>query len=146
MTNLKLKKIYNDAQLPEYATAGAAGLDLRAYCPDQPIRLFSNSALLIPTGIALEIPPGFEGQIRSRSGLALKNHITVANSPGTIDEDFRGEVKVLLMNLGGTYEIKHGDRIAQLVIARYEKVNIVVTEELGASNRGEGGFGSTGIK
>ncbi len=135
------------AQLPHYATAQAAGLDL--HCASAaPITLASHAWQAIPTGLAMAIPQGFEGQVRPRSGLAAKHGITLLNSPGTIDADYRGEVKVLLINLGPEpYTVQPGDRIAQLVIApciqaQIDEVNAL--EALGDSERGSGGFGSTG--
>jgi dUTP pyrophosphatase len=132
--------------LPSYETAGAAGMDLRAAVPeDRPILLLPQKRTLVPTGLVLEIPEGFEGQIRPRSGLALKHGITCLNTPGTIDSDYRGEVKVLLVNLGeDDFEITRGMRIAQLLITAVARAAV---EERGAANstlRGAGGFGSTG--
>lgn len=126
---------------PEYATTGSAGVDLRAAepCELQPDLVFS-----VPTGIALEIPPGFEAQIRPRSGLASKYQITILNSPGTIDSDYRGEIRVLLISFGGWYWIERGDRIAQLVFSRVARVNFERVGEIGETERGAGGFGSTG--
>jgi dUTP pyrophosphatase len=132
--------------LPSYETAGAAGMDLRAAVPDdRPILLLPQKRALVPTGLVLEIPEGFEGQVRPRSGLALKHGITCLNTPGTIDSDYRGEVKVLLVNLGeDDFEITRGMRIAQLLVAAVARAAV---EERGAANstlRGSGGFGSTG--
>ena len=132
--------------LPAHATEGAAGLDLRAYL-ESPVTLQPGERKLIPTGLILEIPRGYEGQVRPRSGLALKHGVTVHNSPGTIDEDFRGEVGVILINLSDMpFTIYSGDRIAQLVIAKYERVEFVLSESLSETERNEGGFNSTGIK
>ena len=132
--------------LPAHATEGAAGLDLRAYL-ESPVTLQPGERKLIPTGLVLEIPRGYEGQVRPRSGLALKHGITVHNAPGTIDEDFRGEVGVILINLSDMpFTIYSGDRIAQLVVAKYEKVEFVLSDNLSETERNEGGFNSTGIK
>jgi dUTP pyrophosphatase len=130
--------------LPAYQSAGAAGLDLLA-AVEAPLALGPGKRALIPTGLVLEIPAGFEAQVRPRSGLALNHGITVLNSPGTIDSDYRGEVKVLLANLGDRpVSIARGDRIAQLVIARCERVTLIETAAASATRRGAGGFGSTG--
>jgi dUTP pyrophosphatase len=132
--------------LPEYATQHAAGLDLKANI-DEAITLKPLQRQLIPTGLFIELPVGFEAQIRPRSGLAFKNGITVLNSPGTIDADYRGEVKVLLVNLSDTeFVINDGERIAQMVVAKHEQINWTPVDALGDSDRGEGGFGSTGKK
>jgi dUTP pyrophosphatase len=136
------KRLHPDAQLPQYQTAGAAGMDLVA-CNDEPITIFDGETRMIPTGLAIELPPGWEAQVRSRSGLAAKG-VSVANSPGTVDEDYRGEVKVILRNHGPMFTIKKGDRIAQLVIARTVKAQVVEVATLSATERGAGGFGSTG--
>jgi dUTP pyrophosphatase len=140
---LKIRKLRPDAHLPAYAHGPAedAGLDLRAV-EDTVLR--PGVPFAVPTGFAMELPPGFEAQVRPRSGLALKHAITVPNSPGTIDPAYRGEVKVILLNLGREdYEIRAGDRIAQMVIARYEAAEVIETE-LADSARGQGGFGSSG--
>ena len=130
--------------LPAYETHASAGMDLRANM-DQPVLLLPLQRSLIPTGLFMAIPEGVEAQIRPRSGLAFKHGITVLNSPGTIDADYRGEIKVLLVNLSDvSFEIKDGDRIAQLVIARHENAEWSITTELPATRRGAGGFGSTG--
>jgi len=134
-----------DLPLPAYATAGAAGLDLRAaLAPGEPRVLLPGARALVPTGLRLAIPDGFEGQVRPRSGLAMKHGVTVLNAPGTIDSDYRGELQVLLVNLGeAPFEIRRGDRIAQLVLAPVTQAAI----ELGAVDetaRGAGGFGHTG--
>ena len=132
--------------LPTYHSEHAAGLDVVAGVPeDAPVGLAPGARALIPTGFALELPPGYEAQLRPRSGLALKSGVTVLNSPGTIDADYRGEVKVLLVNLGSEpFTVRRGERIAQLVVARVEHVRIEPVSELGGTSRGEGGFGSTG--
>jgi dUTP pyrophosphatase len=135
------------AALPRYATEGAAGLDLTAAL-EQPLVIEPGARALVPTGLAIELPARCEGQVRPRSGLAFKHGVTVLNAPGTIDEDYRGEVQVLLVNLGqAPHVIRPGDRIAQLVIAPVLQVEVVQVddaEKLGASTRGQGGFGSTG--
>lgn len=129
--------------LPEYKTSGSAGLDVCS-SSDEKIVIKPLESKLIHTNLVLEIPEGFEGQIRPRSGLALKHGITVLNTPGTIDSDYRGEVKILLINFGKeNFEVNFGDRIAQLVIARYEKISLVHSEEISFTERGEGGYGST---
>lgn len=130
--------------LPEYATNASAGVDLRANL-DEPIVLKSLERTLVPTGLFLEIPVGYEAQIRPRSGLAFKNGLTVLNSPGTIDADYRGEVKIILVNLSREdFVINDGERIAQMVIASHEQAEWVQVEQLMETNRGAGGFGSTG--
>jgi len=131
-------------ELPAYATPDAAGMDLRA-APDAPVVLEPGKRALIPTGLQMALPPGFEAQIRPRSGLAWKNGITMLNTPGTIDADYRGEVKVLAVNLGDEpFEIRHGDRIAQMVIAPVTQAEVQEVNDLPGTERGEGGFGSTG--
>lgn len=132
--------------LPAYETAGAAGMDLRAAVPQgEPLMLPPGKRALVPTGLVMEIPHGFEGQIRPRSGLAFKNGITCLNSPGTIDSDYRGEVKVLLANLGDEpFSIERGMRIAQMVIAPVTQVVIEERSAVNETTRGAGGFGSTG--
>ncbi len=139
-------KIINTSNnpLPAYETAHAAGMDLKAFITEA-IILKPNTRALIPTGLFMEIPFGFEAQVRPRSGLAFKHGITVLNSPGTIDADYRGEVKVLLINFGTEdFEIKTGERIAQMVIAKHETAEWEITTELSETNRGAGGYGSTG--
>jgi len=132
--------------LPQYATTGASGMDLRANIPEALV-LKSLERMLIPTGIRLEIPEGFEGQIRPRSGLALKQGLTCLNSPGTIDSDYRGEIKVLLVNLSsGEQDIQPGDRIAQIVFCPIARADLKLREGLDTTERGEGGFGHTGIQ
>ena len=133
-------------QLPTYATAQSAGMDLRANL-DAPITLHPMERRLIPTGLHIALPEGYEAQVRPRSGLALKHGLTVLNAPGTIDADYRGEVGVVLINLSADdFVINDGERIAQLVIARYEQADLVVVEELDETERGEGGYGHTGVK
>lgn len=132
--------------LPQYATTDSAGMDLRANL-DRPIVLKPLERCLVPTGLYLALPPGTEAQVRPRSGLALKKGVTVLNSPGTIDADYRGEVCVILVNLSQEdFVISDGERIAQMVIARYERVNWSITEKLDDTERGAGGFGHSGEK
>jgi dUTP pyrophosphatase len=132
--------------LPAYETAGAAGMDLRAVL-ETPVLLEPMERALIPTGLFIELPIGFEAQIRPRSGLAFKHGVTVLNSPGTIDADYRGEVKVLLVNLSSqAFTVNHGERVAQLVVASHAQVQWVAVDELNDTLRGAGGFGSTGHK
>jgi dUTP pyrophosphatase len=131
---------------PAYATAHAAGLDLRANI-EEAIELKSLERVLVPTGLFIELPVGSEAQVRPRSGLAFKNGITVLNTPGTIDADYRGEIKVLLVNLSNdVFTIEPGERIAQMVIAKHEQVEWEEQISLSESERGTGGFGSTGVK
>ena len=140
---IKIKRLHADAQIPQYAHGPLedAGMDLHAV---EDVTLEPRVALLVPTGLSIEVPPGYEAQLRPRSGLALKHAITLPNSPATIDPGYRGEVKVILLNLGNDpYVIHKGDRIAQMVIAKYEAVEFEETE-LSDSNRGAGGFGSSG--
>ena len=133
-------------QLPQYATPLSAGMDLRANL-DEPIVLQPMQRHLIPTGLHIALPAGFEAQIRPRSGLALKKGITVLNSPGTIDADYRGEVMVLLINLSNEdFVVNDGDRIAQMIIARHEQGEFQLVEQLDETERGEGGYGHTGVK
>lgn len=137
--------VASGAILPSYQTAGAAGADLCAYLPE-PVVLTPGQRAMVPTGLSFAIPSGYEIQVRPRSGLAAKNGITVLNSPGTIDSDYRGEVKVILINLGTeNFTISHGDRIAQMVVAPVVQAQFQVVESLSATERGQGGFGSTGI-
>ena len=134
--------------LPAYQTAHAAGLDLLAATPkNKPLVLKPGERALVPTGLVLELPPGTEAQVRPRSGLALKHGVTVLNSPGTIDADYRGEVQVLLVNLGASsWTIARGERIAQLVVQEVEQVRLVEVTAVDATERGAGGFGSTGTR
>ena len=144
MTILQIKKLHKHVQLPQYQTAGSAGLDLQANI-SEPMVLKAGEIILVPTGLAIALQEGYEAQVRPRSGLALKNGITVLNSPGTIDSDYRGEISVILINHSKQdFTITCGLRIAQLVIAQYAVAKIIEVEELSATNRGEGGFGSTG--
>mgnify|MGYP002778278555 CR=1 FL=1 len=141
---VKFKRVGENfgVELPHYQTEGAAGMDVRA---NENRVVAPGETAMISTGFAMEIPAGFEAQLRPRSGLAAKFGITLLNSPGTIDHDFRGEVRVILTNLGREpFEISRGDRIAQMVFARYERAQIEETDELSTTQRGEGGFGHTG--
>ena len=131
--------------LPEYKTEGASGVDLMASLEDS-IVLKPMERFMVPTGLFVEIPEGYEAQIRGRSGLAAKNGITLANGVGTIDSDYRGEIKVILINLGNEpFEISHGDRIAQMILAKYEKMEFSEVDTLENTDRGSGGFGHTGL-
>lgn len=141
-------KIVNksDNQLPSYSTQQSAGMDIRAFLPE-PITLLPLERKLVPTGLYIELPVGYEAQIRPRSGLAVKNGITVLNTPGTIDSDYRGEINVILVNLSNEpFTIQSGDRICQMVIAKHESANFIEVDTLSDSERGTGGFGHTGVK
>lgn len=141
-------KIINKSKhtLPEYETLHSAGMDLRANL-DAPVTLASLERTLVPTGLFIELPVGFEAQIRPRSGLAVKHGISLVNTPGTVDADYRGEIKVILVNLSATpFVINDGERICQMVVARHERVEWEETGELNATSRGAGGFGHTGDK
>jgi dUTP pyrophosphatase len=141
---VKVQKLRPDAKVPAYMTPGAAGMDLSAAL-DEELVLAPRERKLVPTGLAIALPPGHEGQVRPRSGLAVKQGVTCLNTPGTIDEDYRGEVKVLLVNLGDLpVTIRSGDRIAQLVVAPVSRVVVEEVGELSETARGAGGFGSTG--
>lgn len=143
MMKIKIINTSNN-ELPAYETEHAAGMDLRAFI-SEPIVLNANTKAIVSTGLFMEIPVGFEAQVRPRSGLAFKHGITVLNSPGTIDADYRGEVKVLLINHGTeAFEIKNGERIAQIVIAKHETATWEIVNELSETGRGQGGYGSTG--
>lgn len=148
MTDVRIERLPHSEglPLPAYETAGSAGMDLRAAVPgDQPLVLAPGARALVPTGLKIALERGCEAQVRPRSGLALKHGITCLNSPGTIDSDYRGEVGVILANLGAeAFVIQRGDRIAQLVIARHEQATMVEVEALDTTSRGAGGFGSTG--
>jgi len=147
MARLRVYKMRADAMIPRYETDGAAGLDLAA-CLDAPLLIEPGKTARVSTGLRLALPSGHEGQVRPRSGLAARHGVTVLNAPGTIDEDYRGEVQVLLINHGAaTFRIEPGDRIAQLVVAPVSHVEIEVVDDdaaLGGTKRGDGGFGSTG--
>ncbi len=144
---IKIKVVNNGhQQLPAYATPQSAGMDLRANI-DEAITLHPMERRLIPTGLHIALPIGFEAQIRPRSGLALKHGITVLNTPGTVDADYRGEVMVLLINFSGTdFIINDGERIAQMIITRHEQGEFIEVSELDETERGEGGYGHTGVK
>ena len=148
MTILRVERLPHaeGLALPAYETSGSAGMDLRAALPEaEPVILAPGERKLIPTGLKIALEPGYEAQVRPRSGLALKHGISAPNSPGTIDSDYRGEVGVILINLGELpFEIKRGDRIAQMVIARYEQAQMIEVEAVDETARGAGGFGSTG--
>ena len=145
--SMTVKVLYKGSNpLPQYATALSAGMDVRAD-NDEPIVLEPLQRALVPTGLYLEIPAGYEVQVRPRSGLAAKKRVTVLNSPGTIDADYRGEVKVILVNLSSeAFTVLKGERIAQLVLSRHETIEWEEVEELSESGRATGGFGSTGVK
>ena len=146
MNNTLSVRIVNQSghALPEYATAASAGMDIRA-CLENPVVIKPGQRAFIPTGLFIELPVGFEAQIRPRSGLAAKHGITVLNTPGTIDADYRGEIKVILINLSEEpFTIENGERIAQMVVARHEKVEWQIAENLSDTERGAGGFGHTG--
>ena len=141
---IKIKQLSHLSYLPKQATEGAAGFDV-AYPGTQDVMIMPTKAVLIKLGFAVEVPPGFEIQVRPRSGLALKEFITVANSPGTIDSDYRGECGVILHNFGNQpYTVRPGERVAQFVVAAVPKVSLELVEELSNTERGTGGFGSTG--
>jgi len=144
---IKIKVVNRGHQpLPAYATPQSAGMDLRANL-DEPVTLHPMERRLIPTGLHIALPEGFEAQVRPRSGLALKHGLTVLNSPGTIDADYRGEIGVVLINLSQQdFVVNDGERIAQMVIARHEQGDFMVVDELDATERGEGGYGHTGVK
>ncbi len=143
---VKLSDSYGDLQLPFYASAQAAGMDLLA-CIDEDVVIKPLKRVLIPTGLSIALPEGFEAQIRPRSGLAWKNGITLPNSPGTIDADYRGEISVILLNLGEEdFVVSRGMRIAQMVFAKYEICQFKVVETLDETERGDGGFGHSGVK
>ena len=143
---VKTLEAHKGLPLPGYESEGSSGMDIRA-CVEEPVSLNPGKIKLIPTGLSISIPPGYEAQIRPRSGLALKHGIGIVNSPGTIDSDYRGEVGIILINWGkDSFMIKRGDRIAQMVISRLYKADILETEDLDATSRGEGGFGHSGIR
>ena len=144
---MEIKVINKGRQpLPEYATPLSAGLDLRANI-DVPVTLHPMERRLIGTGLYMALPPGFEAQVRPRSGLALKHGMTVLNTPGTIDADYRGEIKVLLVNLSNEpFVINEGERIAQMVVAKHEQADFTLVSELDETERGDGGYGHTGVK
>ena len=139
---VQIKKLHPDAIVPKYQTAGAAGVDL---CSVEDVTIGEGDKALVATGLSMAIPQGWEGQVRPRSGLAAKSALTVLNSPGTIDSDYRGEVKVILINHGhGVFHVRKGDRIAQMVFALVGRAEFAEVEALESTDRGAGGFGSTG--
>ncbi|MEW5798846.1 MAG: dUTP diphosphatase [Bacteroidota bacterium] len=150
MTHQKIKisrtsSTLNDVPMPAYATPGSAGMDIYA-AVETVLKIQPGETVLVPTGFSIELPIGFEAQIRPRSGLAIKNSIGIMNSPGTIDSDYRGEVKIIVTNFGNNeFTVKRGDRIAQMVIAKYERIEWEEVQQLSGTTRGGGGFGSTGI-
>ena len=144
MVKVLIKKLDSAVEMPSYKTTGASGMDLMAFIKE-PIKLAPNSSCIVPTGISVAFSENYEIQIRPRSGLAAKNKITVLNTPGTIDSDYRGEIKVILFNLGkDEFIIKNQDRIAQMILTPIIKIKFEVTDDLPDSLRGKGGFGSTG--
>ena len=146
MTKILIKKKSNLITMPKYETLGSSGMDLAAFINDK-IIIKPQEKIIIPTGLSIAIPEGFEIQIRPRSGLAAKHSLTVLNTPGTIDSDFRGEIKVILINLGvENYTIANGERIAQIVLCPVSKIEFEEVSNLSATKRGQGGFGSTGTK
>ena len=147
MIDVRFRKLNSLVSVPSYETDGAAGADIRAFLPEGPVVIRSGEWRLIPTGLCPEIPEGYEIQVRPRSGLAAKKGVTVLNAPGTVDSDYRGEIKVNLINHSKEdFVVEDGLRIAQIVIAKVERASFTVAEELSSTSRGEGGFGSTGIK
>ena len=146
MTKIQIKKLSSSVLIPKYETPGSSGMDVAAYVKSN-IIIYPGEKALVPTGLSISIPLGHEVQIRPRSGLAVKKNITVLNTPGTIDADYRGEIKVILINLGKEkFIIKNGDRIAQMVICPVVQADLEEVEELSDTERGSGGFGSTGDK
>ena len=145
---IRIKRIspdFNDLPLPDYSSAGSAGMDIRA-AVNEPVRIAPGRIAMVPTNVAMALEEGYECQVRSRSGLAAKHGIFALNAPGTVDSDYRGEIKVILANYSQEeFVVNRGDRIAQLVIARYEKIAWEETNDLPSTDRGVGGFGSTGI-
>ena len=146
MKRLQVPVLYEKGSYePVYSSHGASGADIKAFLPE-PLVIPPGGRVIVPTGIRMEIPQGFEGQVRPRSGLALKYGITVLNTPGTIDSDYRGELKIILVNLGqDSFTIESGDRIAQIVFAAVTQADFTAEESLEGSHRGSGGFGSTGV-
>lgn len=142
---IKVKKLHVDARLPQYMTELAAGMDIYALL-QEPITLRPGERCLVPTGLAMAISPGYEVQVRPRSGLAIRNGVTLLNTPGTIDADYRGEIRVIMINLGDQlFEISSGDRIAQLIVAPVCQAQLEQVDELSTTQRGAGGFGHTGV-
>ena len=147
MIVVRFRKTNPDVTLPQYETKGASGCDVRAFLPEGPLVIPSGEWRLVPTGLCPDIPMGYEIQVRPRPGLAAKNGITCLNTPGTVDSDYRGEIKVNLINHSSSdFIVENGMRIAQFVIAKVESASFLVVEDLSESERGEGGFGSTGVK
>jgi dUTP pyrophosphatase len=145
MVNVKIR-CEHGAKIPNYQTSGSAGMDVCAFLPNGSVLIKNGEIKLIKTGLFIELPQGFEAQIRPRSGLALKSGITVLNSPGTIDSDYRGEIGIILINHSNTdFMVNSGDRICQMVIARYENVEWLITDSLSDTDRNSGGFGHTGV-
>ena len=146
MTKILIKRLSKEVSLPKYETSGSSGMDLAAYI-DSNININPGQTAIIPTGLALSIPKGFEVQIRPRSGLAAKQKISVLNTPGTIDADYRGEIKIILINLGQeTFKVEKGLRIAQMVVCPVVQAQLEEVDDLNETERGKGGFGSTGTK
>ena len=146
MTKIQIKKLSNEVLTPKYETLGSSGMDIAAYIK-QDVTINPGDKALVPTGLSLSVPQGYEVQIRPRSGLAAKKGITVLNTPGTIDSDYRGEIKVILINLGkDVFVVKNGERIAQMIVSPIKQVIIEEVKELSETDRGIGGFGSTGTK
>ena len=146
MTKIQIKKLSNEVLTPKYETSGSSGMDIAAYI-ERDIIINPGEKALIPTGFSLSVPRGYEVQIRPRSGLAVKKGITVLNTPGTIDSDYRGEIKVILINLSkDEFSVKNGERIAQMVVCPIKQVIVEEVKELTETIRGVGGFGSTGTK
>lgn len=144
---IKFKKLNEKAIIPEYKTDGSAGFDLNVLLDSDKEIIKKGEIKLFKTGLAMSLPQGYEAQVRSRSGLSLKNGLIVLNAPGTIDSDYRGEIGLIMLNCGKEdYIVENGSRLAQMVIAKYEKADIEIVEELDSTERGEGAFGSTGIK
>lgn len=148
METIKVKIINRSHHpLPAYATPGSAGMDVRAYLPDGPIVLKPMERALIPTGLYMQLPQGYECQIRPRSGLAIKHGISLVNTPGTVDSDYRGEIGVIMINLGSEdFTVNDGERICQMVIARYDRVEWEQVERIDETVRGDGGFGHSGTE
>ena len=146
MTKILIKKLFGEVLTPKYETPGSSGMDIVAYL-NQDILVNPGEKTMVPTGFSLSIPKGYEVQIRPRSGLAAKKGITVLNTPGTIDSDYRGEIKVILINLSkDIFVVKNGERIAQMVVCPVEQARMEEVKELSNTDRGKGGFGSTGTK
>ena len=147
MIVVRFRKTNPDVTLPQYETQGASGCDVRAFLPEGPLVIPSGEWRLVSTGLCPEIPLGYEIPVRPRSGLAFRNGVTCLNTPGTVDSDYRGEIKVNLINHSKTdFVVENGMRIAQFVIAKVENASFEVSDDLSQSERGEGGFGSTGVK